>query len=210
MRALVFVMAVLLIAGRGTPCAAIDSGDKPLTQGLTEAKRLYYDGIGGNKKSIEQSARIFSELSSAEPENAEVKAYRGSLMLLEAGKTWAVWRKYDLSKSGMTLLDDAVRQAPSNLEVRFVRAATTMHLPAFFSRDQQSKDDLSFIAKQASDAVRRGELDPRIAAAALLFYAQRVAKGEDRRAALEEATHIAPDSPAGKEAEGFLHKMQTE
>ncbi len=204
MRAFVFVMAVLLIAGGGTQCAAVDSGDKPLTQDLTEAKRLYYDGIGGNKKSIEQSARMFSELSSAEPENPEVKAYRGSLMLLEAGKTWAVWRKYDLSKSGMTLLDDAVRQAPSNLEVRFVRAATTMHLPAFFSRDQQSKDDLTFIAKQASGAVRREELDSRIAAAALLFYAQRVAKGTDQRSALEEAAHIAPDSPAGKEAERFL------
>ncbi len=203
-------MAVLLIAGRGTPWAVAESGRELQAINLAEAKRLYYEGIGGNKKSIEQSARMFSELSSAEPENPEVKAYRGSLMLLEAGKTWAVWRKYDLSKSGMTLLDDAVRQAPSNLEVRFVRAATTMHLPAFFSRDQQSKEDLTLIAKQASVAVRKGELDPRIAAAALLFYAQRVAKGEDQRAALEQAAEIAPDSPAGKEAEGSLRRMHTE
>jgi len=207
MRTLYFLAALLIGCG-GLPRLNANARPAPPTETLAEAKRLYYEGIGGNKESILQSKRLFSDLALAEPGNLEVQAYRGSLMLLEAGSTWAVWKKYELSKTGMALLDEAVRADPSNLEVRFVRAATTMHLPKFFSREQQSKDDLRVIAKNAKSAVQNGKLDPRIAAAGLFFYAERVATEDERKPVLEEASRLAPDSPAGKEAFATLQKMR--
>jgi len=175
---------------------------------ISQAKQLYYEGINGNKQSLEKSTRMFSDLASIEPDNPEVQAYHGSILLLQAGRTWAVWKKYELSKAGLASLDEAVRRAPSNLEVRFVRAATTMHLPSFFSRDQQSKEDLTIIAKGASTAVSKHELDARIAAAALFFYAERVVAPEDRKGVLEQAFSLAPDSPAGRGASLALQRMQ--
>jgi len=206
MRLLFFVLLTLSLE-----CSSAFGAEREATAGevLLEAKRLYYDGIDGNKQSLEKSTQMFANLASSEPDNPEVKAYRGSIMLLQAGRTWAVWKKYELSKAGLASLDEAVRLAPSNLEVRFVRAATTMHLPSFFSREQQSKDDLTFIAKQASVAVNNHELDSRLAAAALVFYAERAADPQERKAALEEAFRLAPESPAGKSAMRDLQKMQS-
>lgn len=121
---------------------------------IKEAKALYYRAVAGDEKARKRSTHEFDRLANSNPDDAEVMAYRGSLKLLEAGKTWAVWRKYEMSKDGIALLDDAVDRAPGNLEVRFVRAATTRKLPAFFDRTQQSKDDLRLLADRISGAGR--------------------------------------------------------
>lgn len=167
---------------------------------ITKAKALYYRAVAGDEAARKQSAAEFKRLAARDPEDPEVMAYRGSLDLLEAGKTWAVWRKYELSKQGMLLLDQAVERAPENLEVRFVRAATTRKLPAFFDRKQQSKDDLTFLSGRVDSAARRGQLDPALASAALYFFAQDVATGERKNKALRLAVKIAPESRAGQEA----------
>lgn len=173
---------------------------------MNKAKRLYYRAVSGDENARKQSAAEFQRLSASRPNDPEVMAYRGSLTLLEAGKTWAVWRKYELSKEGMVLLDSAVEQAPDNLEVRFVRAATTRKLPAFFDRAKQSKEDLTFLARRVAGAAGRGQLDPALAAAALYFYARDVATGEQKTDALQEAVKIAPDSQAGMEAARALEE----
>ena len=166
---------------------------------MKEAKALYYRAVAGDEKARKRSTEKFDRLASSNPDDAEVMAYRGSLRLFEAGKTWAVWRKYDLSKEGIALLDGAVDRAPDNLEVRFVRAATTRKLPAFFDRAEQSKDDLRFLAERISGA-GKGQLDPALASAALYFYAEDVVTGKRRIEALQLAMKIAPQSQAGEDA----------
>ena len=173
---------------------------------MANAKALYYRAISGDEKARKQSATEFDRLARRDPDDPEVMAYRGSLELLEAGKTWAVWRKYDLSKEGIALLDAAVERAPENLEVRFVRAATTRNLPAFFNRAQQSKDDLKFLSDRVLDAAHNGQLAPALASAALYFYAKDVATGEQRINSLQMAVEIAPKSQAGIDAAKALGK----
>ena len=172
----------------------------PDVQQFARAKELYYKAITGDDKALHASSELLGDLATSAPTNPELMAYRGSIFLLQAGRTWAVWRKWELSKQGIEMLDGAVERAPENLEVRFVRAATTRHLPAFFQRSGQSREDLRFLAERAPEAAKRGQLDPRIAAAALLFYADDVATGEEQRTTLRTATQLAPDSPAGKAA----------
>ena len=196
---LIFLSLVgALIAGSGSPDSNADQ--------LNLAKQLYYSGMAGNAADLAKSANLFNELaqSSADP---SIKAYRGSLLLFEAGHTLAIWKKSDLSKSGLTLLDDAVTANPANLEIRFVLAATTLHRPAFFRRHNQSCDDFRYIAPIAADAVSTHQLDPRLAAGALFMYAKNCASDKvlSTEDAMRQAVVLAPSSPAGQAAETELN-----
>jgi hypothetical protein len=191
-------LCVLLILAAAIPARSAPA--EPDVGQLAHAKELYYKGVAGDEKSLQASAELLGEMANSSPTNPELMAYRGSIILLQAGRTWAVWRKWELSKQGIQMLDGAVERAPQNLEVRFVRAATTRHLPGFFQRSEQSKDDLRFLASRVPEAAKRDQMDPRIAAAALLFYAEDVARGDEQRATLQSAAQLAPESPAGKAA----------
>jgi hypothetical protein len=182
---------------------------------LLQAKQLYYSGIAGNPSDLAQSAALFDHLSPAADRpsihppsitDPSIAAYRGSLLLIEAGQTLALWKKSDLSRRGLTLLDDSVAAHPEDLEIRFVRAATTLHLPIFFRRKSQSCEDFRFLAPKAAEAANRRQLDPRIAAGALFFYAKNCASNSVLPAdsAMRQAASIAPDSPAGHAAAAQL------
>jgi len=87
-----------------------------------------------------------------------VDAYSGSLELLEAAHTWAIWDKRRLANEGLAKMDQAVNRAPDDLEARFIRAASAWHLPFFFRRREQAASDFTFIAPRAEGAVAKGTL----------------------------------------------------
>lgn len=126
--------------------------------------------------------------------------YCGSLRLLEAQHTWALWKKNSLSKQGIQLMDAAVAAAPRDLEVRFVRGATERELPGFFGRKQQAEEDLKAVVSDGSVANPEA-LQPRLAAASFYYYGlAREAAGnkQDAAEAWRKSVRTAPDSHAGK------------
>src|SRR5438270_3612812 len=144
--------------------------DSSYAEPIHRAKDLYYQGIYGDKAAGEESDELFTELHKQLPNDPLVTVYYGSLRLLEAQHTWALWKKNSLSKQGVQLMDSAVSAAPNDLEVRFVRAATDRSLPSFFGRKQQVQSDLNFIVGRAQGAVRGGSFEPRFAAASFSYY----------------------------------------
>jgi hypothetical protein len=126
-----------------------------------------------------------------------VMAFRGSLLLLESSRSMAPWKKGKLAKDGLTLMDKAVEMKPDDLEIRFVRAASTRGLPGFFKRAEESERDLAGIAGR----VQAGSTEPRVASASLLFHAENLEKRKDRdgaRRACSKAVSIAPGTPAAE------------
>lgn len=176
-----------------------------------QARSLYYEGTYGDKAAASQGAKLFSKLYRQEPQNARVKAYYGSERLLEASHAWAPWKKYALSKEGIQLLDAAVAAAPNNLEVRFVRAVTTYNLPDFFGKKKESEGDFSYLARRVVNAAQSGNLEPSIAASALLFYG-RICKEQSKpnlaSEAWRSAQNIAPHSKAGRDSAEELAKLR--
>ena len=167
------------------------------------AKNFYYQGIYGDKAAGEKSDKLFAELHKQLPNDPLVTVYYGSLRLLEAQRTWALWKKNSLSRQGIQLMDNAVSAAPDNLEVRFVRAATDRSLPSFFGRKQQVQSDLDFIVERAEEAARKGFFEPRLAAASFSYYGdlcKEQSRLKDAAEAWKAAARIAPDSHAGREA----------
>ena len=131
------------------------------------ARARYYEAVDGRSEPLDVARALFRKLRDSGDNNPKVLAYAGSIELMEASRAFAPWKKGRLAKDGLKLLDDAVARAPQDLEVRFVRAASTFRLPEMFRRREQSEQDFAWLASRVSAAAASGALDARIAAAAL-------------------------------------------
>ena len=187
-----------------------DAGSLPSTayaQRLASARSAYFRDIEGEHDADALARQQFDALHRDHPADPVVTAYSGSLELLEAARTWAVWKKHTLSQEGLAQMDAAVAAAPDNLEARFVRALTTWHLPFFFHRKEQAESDLAAIAPRAEEASHSGKLPPQLAAAALDYYGQVLTGRDDKpgaKRAFEAALRVDPQSPGGKDAQKRL------
>jgi tetratricopeptide (TPR) repeat protein len=177
---------------------------------LNAARVAYFKDLQGDHEAHAQARELFNTLVREKPNDAVVQAYIGSLDLLDAARTWAFWNKHTLSQQGLRELDQAVQQDPTSLEARFIRAATTWHLPFFFHRREQAESDLAYIAPRASEAVAKGTLAPQLGAAALDYYGQVLSEKSDHTAArnaYEAAVRIDQASPGGQDASRRLKQF---
>ncbi len=198
------LLLCLASAGATSPRAGANSlPSVSYAQQLASARSAYFRDIEGEHDADALARRQFEALRREHPQDPVITAYSGSLELLEAARTWAVWKKHSLSQEGLAQMDAAVNAAPDNLEARFVRALTTWHLPFFFHRKAQAESDLAAIAPRAEQASRSGQLPPQLAAAALDYYGQVLADRDDKNGAhqaYEAALRVDPQSPGGQDA----------
>ena len=212
---MVVAAASLVLAARPGAFAASDSVSPSLTNRagygarLAQARAEYFKDLAGDHDADVQARADFASLAQEQPGDAVVMAYSGSLDLLEAGRTWVVWNKHALTEQGLDTLDRAVERDPENVEARFIRAATTWHLPFFLHRHDQAESDFAYIAPRAENAVAAGTLPSELGAAALDYYGQVLIDRSDRaaaRSAFEVAVRIDKSSPGGKDASRRLQQ----
>jgi hypothetical protein len=175
---------------------------------LRATRTAYFKVVAGQGKDADNEAHAaLTRLEEAYPGDPLAKAYHGSLQLLDAAHSWAVWNLHQQCAEGLNLLDAAVNDAPGDPEVRFLRAATDWHLPAFYHRRAQAESDFAWLAAHAETDAREGSLPPELAAAACSYWAQILDRRSDTdgaRRAWQQAHRIAPQSPAGIEAQRHL------
>ena len=187
----------LLIAIFLACCTVLQAADT-FEQRLAEARVQYFADLQGNRAAADKARASFAALSRDYPGNPVVDAYSGSLELLDAARTWAIWDKRRLANEGLQKMDQAVNRAPGDLEARFIRAASTWHLPFFYKRREQAASDFAVIAPQAE------------AAAALDYYGQVLIDRSDShgaKQAFEAAVRIDGSSPGGRDA---MKRLRTE
>lgn len=176
-------------------------------QKLARAKDVFYRSVAGDKEALPQAHRILDELGGGDSPDPEVVAYTGAVELLEANRAGMVWDKIRLAREGLDLQDKAVKDAPDNLEVRFLRGVTDYQLPDFLGRHDIGVQDLAAVAAVAEQASRTGRLDKRAAAAALVYHGKALEqryKIPEAIAAWQTAVRISPDSPGGVDAAKHL------
>jgi hypothetical protein len=210
--------AVLLLLGGAVGCAGmaghasiaelrIASTQPSFKQKLAEAKDLFYCAVSGDRQALPDAQKMLEELGGGDSPDPEVVAYTGAADLLEANRSDSVWDKMRLAREGLDLQDKAVRDAPSNLEVRFLRGVTNYQLPDFLGRHNVGVEDLATVAHVAEDAARVGRLDKRAAAAALVYHGKALEakyKIPEAIAAWNAAVRVSPDSPGGIDAAKHL------
>jgi hypothetical protein len=196
-------LALLLFHGAATAQGLQSVRPAGFEQRLAEARRQYFADLQGDRAAASRAQASFAALSRDFPADPVVEAYSGSLELLDAARTWAVWNKRKLANDGLAEMDQAVSRAPNNLEARFIRAASTWHLPFFYGRRKQAADDFTFIAPRAEAAAKKGTLPPELAAAALDYYGQVLIDRSDNhgaKQAFEAAVRVDGSSPGGRDA----------
>ena len=168
-----------------------------VTEDMQRARVLYLQAVAGDRAAARDGEKLLELLAKESPEHVQIAAYQGSLDVLESGRTMALWKRASLAKRGLEKLDRAVSLAPKAAEVRFLRAVSTFHLPGFFGRDQQCRDDFSFIAQHVS------ELDANFAAAAHYHHGLLLDKDGNHSAARNawrRSVETAPQSRSAHEA----------
>lgn len=193
----------LLLALTPPDTFSIDRGSRKADVSIETAKRLYFEAVEGNSESLERATELLRDGYERDPNNAVIEAYFGSSLLLQSAKILAVWRKGKLAKEGLEHLDAAVARAPQQPEIRFIRAASTYHLPRWFGRRKECEQDFAMLAKPEY----RRELDARLAAAVMYFHGmieQRAGNKESARTSWREAIRLAPESRAGRDAAAHL------
>jgi hypothetical protein len=179
---------------------------------LTVARDAYFKVIASNDRDADQKAHeALAELERQYPGDPVAKAYHGSLELLDAGRNWAIWNLHKQAADGLSLLDEAVAEAPDEPEARFIRAATSWHLPGFYHRKTQCEADFALLAGRAERDARDGRLPPGLAAAVMNFWGQILVNRGDvtgARVAFGSAVRIAAESPAGVEAGRRLRELR--
>ncbi|MEO0965694.1 MAG: hypothetical protein AAFY08_11285 [Planctomycetota bacterium] len=176
------------------------------------ARAWYGLGVNDDKKAAKRAEEQFDALHEAHPDEPIVIAYLGSCRLLHAKREWAPWRKYELSKQGVTLMNDAVERAPEDRHVRFIRAATTDNLPDRFELGEQTDADFAWLAERIHADPTHADLDGEQAAYALVRHAVRLEGVEnhgDALAAYRLATELAPDSRSATEARASIERIET-
>lgn len=177
---------------------------------LQQARSDYFQALQGNRKALDEAEKLFNALHQQQPRNATVTVYWGSLELLKAGHTLNIFAIRPWTRQGLDAMNAAVTLDPNNVEVRYIRAATEYHLPAFLHTRAQAEQDFAWIAPRAEMAARNGQLQPELAASALDTYgcillAQQ--KRAEARKAFQRARDIAPESPGGQDAE---HRLRSQ
>lgn len=170
-------------------------------------RKHYYQAVEGDKSAAAKAVGIVERMLGSQPGDPLLLAYRGSLFLLESSWAMAPWSKGKLAKEGIAMLDRAVTSAPDNLEVRFVRGASTRRLPGFFKKADESAADLAKVASEVGEIVRTGAIEPKLATAALYYHALNRARVGDHASAQEVCTKAIRIGPGTSGAEACRMKF---
>lgn len=94
-------------------------------------------------------------LRSAEhSDDAVIRAYRGSFQARMAEFSYNPYTKWSCFNEGRDLIEAAVRQAPNNPEVRFIRLSVQLKAPSFLGYNSDIQSDL----RTVTDALLNGWL----------------------------------------------------
>lgn len=205
-----------LLAERGSvsgPLRPMSADERnQYSQRLKTAREAYFKVITESSESSDRQAhQALAALEAAYPQDPVAKAYHGSLELLDAAHSWSVWNLHKQAADGLSKLDEAVAEAPDEPEARFIRAATSWHLPVFYRRKKQCESDFALLAARAQGDASSGRLPRELAAATYNYWGQiLVSRNETASAhrAFETAVTIAPASPGGIDAQRRLRTLK--
>jgi len=199
----------------GSVSAALAAGDVDRQQyrnRLSVARAAYFKVITSNDRASDDAAHAaLAELEREYPGDPVAKAYHGSLELLDAAHNWAIWNLHKQAADGLSLLDAAVAEAPDEPEARFIRAATSWHLPGFYRRRAQCEADFGLLAGRAEQDAREGRLPKELAAATYNYWGQILVGRKDdngARTAFNAAVRVAAQSPGGVDAAKRLAELR--
>lgn len=104
------------------------SGD-PSARARSEAVAEHRRAVAAQEGAAHRAVALFEALVSDAPDDPLLAAYLGGSLILKGRDQSFLPRRLASIKRGLSLLDEAVSEAPGVFQIRLLRVASTMNLP---------------------------------------------------------------------------------
>lgn len=148
----------------------------------------------------DEAVNYLKRVVELEQDNAEILAYLGSAYAMAGRDSGFVVNKVSNVNKGLAALDKAVKKAPRNLNVRFIRGSVSYSLPAMFSRRASAESDYHFYVNEAKTGA---QVDPERLAEAYFKLGQMALENNRKAEALDfykQAQEASPQSGWAQQA----------
>lgn len=102
---------------------------------------LYYKA----STSKDDSNKLKTTLDSIKNPNECIKGYMGMYYMIEANHLYNPYSKLNSFNKGKNLLDEAIKNDPKNIELRFLRLGVQTKAPSLLGYNKQIESDKTFI-----------------------------------------------------------------
>lgn len=110
---------------------------------LREIKGLMYRAV----ESSSLTDSLYNKLIAKKSKNAMIIAYTGTLEALKAKHAWNPYQKLKYVTLSNKTMRSAVKAAPDNLEIRFMRFTIQHYTPSFLGLSSNINEDKNVIVK---------------------------------------------------------------
>lgn len=122
---------------------------------LQQARLVFEQAPLNEQKATDFLAEI------AATKNNTLIGYKGALTMIMAKHTMNPFKKLDCFNTGKSLLEQALKNEPNNIELHYLRFSIQCNAPAFLDYNNQKESDKLFLLKQAN-SVKDADLKSRM------------------------------------------------
>jgi hypothetical protein len=105
---------------------------------VTIDKTAFYESLSSGEEAVIDKTLAILE---SEKSSSQVKAYIGVLTMKKAGFVKGVKSKLNTFKKGEGMLEEEIKNNPSNVEYRFLRLTIQEHAPGILKYNKQLDED---------------------------------------------------------------------
>lgn len=109
---------------------------------IIELRKLYYKSFN-DKKSSEQFFDVMKEMK--DTSDPLLMAFKGMSYMMQAKHSFNPYTKLARFNKGKSLLDNAIRKSPQNVEARFMRFCVQTNAPAFLGYKDNIHSDKAIV-----------------------------------------------------------------
>lgn len=175
---------------------------------LMELGKSYYEkAAAGDEAAAEKAYEFFDKAFSLDSTNAVALVYRGAVMIQRAQFTWWLPSKFSRVKQGGHDMDWAVSMVPNNMNVRLMRAMSSLTLSGIFSKLRTAIEDFDVLLGNPELSKQTFELQ-----SAIYYYAGLAYRRDDQiekaKSCFQRAVFILPGSETAEKAKEELQELK--
>ncbi len=121
------------------------------SQDVSEIRKQYTESVKDETKCKALYDRLFDQKNTSDP---LVLGYKGAVSMVMAKYVGSPLSKLSYFKEGKELLENALKKAPQNLELHFVRFGIQENLPSILMYNENLKEDKNFIINHLEEVDR--------------------------------------------------------
>lgn len=174
---------------------------------MEKGKSYYEKAAAGDEAAAEKAYECFDKAFSLDSGNAVALVYRGAVMVQRAQFSWWIPTKFSRVKQGGHDMDWAVSMAPNDMNVRLMRAMTSLTLSGIFSKLRTAIEDFDVLLANAELPKQTFELQ-----SAIYYYSGLAYRRDDQigkaKSCFQKAVFILPGSETAEKAKEELKELQ--